>query len=90
MVYICGNDPHIQQDLYRQQLPMCNIVFPNGNPAEDLCLLSHCDYLIGAPSTFSLVAAMYRDLPLYWIENPDAKLSLDSFKYFDYLFRHIY
>ena len=89
-VYICGNDPNIQQELYRQQLPMCNVVFPNGNPAEDLCLLSHCDYLIGAPSTFSLVAAMYRDLPLYWIENPDAKLSLDSFKHFDYLFRHIH
>ena len=89
-VYICGNDPNIQQDFYCQQLPMCNVVFPNGNPAEDLCLLSHCDYLIGAPSTFSLVAAMYRDLPLYWIENPDAELSVDSFKHFDYLFRHIH
>ncbi len=89
-VYICGNDPEIQQDLYRQQLPMCNVVFPNGNPAEDLCLLSHCDYLIGAPSTFSLVAAMYHDLPLYWIENPTKILTTKSFRFFDELFRNIY
>ena len=89
-VYICGNDPSLDKDYYRHQLPECQVVFPEGNPAEDLCLLSHCDYLIGAPSTFSLVAAMYRNLPLYWIENPTAELTSESFRYFDDLFRHIY
>ena len=89
-IYICGNDPKLNKELYVQQLPGCQVSFPNGNPGEDLCLLSHCDYLIGAPSTFSLVAAMYHDLPLYWIEDPNQKVSQDSFKHFDYLFRHIY
>lgn len=89
-VYVCGNDPHLDKDYYREQLPRCRVMFPHGHPAEDLCLLSHCDYLIGAPSTFSLVAAMYRDLPLYWIENPDAELTSGSFRYFDDLFRHIH
>ena len=89
-VYICGNDPRLQHDYYRQQLPACQVVFPDGNPAEDLCLLSHCDYLIGAPSTFTLAAAMYHDLPLYWIEDADAPLAEASFRRFDYLFRHIY
>lgn len=89
-LYICGNDPHLDKEYYIQQLPDCKVSFPNGNPGEDLCLLSHCDYLIGAPSTFSLVAAMYRDLPLYWVEDPTLQVSQDSFKHFDYLFRHIY
>lgn len=89
-VYICGNDPNLNHDYYRQQLDHCEVVFPDGNPGQDLCLLSHCHYLIGAPSTFTLVAAMYRDLPLYWIEDPDLPVTSDSFKKFDYLFRHIY
>ena len=33
---------------------------------------------------------MYRDLPLYWIVEPDAPLSEESFGRFDELFRHIY
>ena len=89
-VFICGNDPKLNRDYYCEQLTECQVVFPDGNPGEDLCLLSHCDYLIGAPSTFSLVAAMYRDLPLYWIENADAPVTEASFRRFDDLFRHIY
>ena len=89
-VYVCGNDPQLRRDYYREQLPACRLVFPDGNPGEDLCLLSHCDFLVGAPSTFSLVAAMYHDVPLYWIEDFDAPLTPASFRHFDYLFRHIY
>lgn len=98
-VYICGNDPKIQKGYYHSQLEKTDktsrqqpvtVVFPEGNPGEDLCLLSHCDYLIGAPSTFSLVASLYHDLPLYWIEDADKEFSTDDFRHFDYLFRHIY
>ena len=89
-VYICGNDPKLNRDYYREQLSNCQVVFPDGNPGEDLCLLSHCHYLIGAPSTVTLVASMYRDLPLYWIEEPRQELTEESFKRFDYLFKHIY
>lgn len=89
-IYICGNDPILDKDLFTSSLSNCQVTFPQGNPGEDLCLLSHCDYLIGAPSTFSLVAAMYRDLPLYWIEDATKPLSSEAFKHFDYLFQHIY
>jgi hypothetical protein len=89
-VYICGNDPSLNKEYYTLQLSTCQVSLPQGTPGEDLCLLSHCDYLIGAPSTFSLVASMYHNLPLYWIEDPTIELSQDSFKYFDYLFKHIY
>ena len=86
-VYICTNDPKLDKAYYLKSLADCHVVFPAGNPAEDLCLLSHCHYLIGAPSTFTLVAAMYHDTPLYWIENPKAAI---AFSTFDDLFRHIY
>lgn len=89
-IYICGNDPHLNRDMFIKQLSGYKVIFPDGNPAEDLCLLSHCDYLTGAPSTFSLVAAMYRDIPLYWIEDIHAEINEASFKHFDYLFQHIY
>jgi hypothetical protein len=53
-------------------------------------MLSACDALIGPPSTFSLVAAMYRDLPLYRMDSADEQLMADEgFLIFDYWFRRI-
>lgn len=89
VVYVCGNDPQLDRQAYVAALEGIDVAFPQGNPAEDLCILSECDYLIGAPSTFTLVAAMYRDIPLYWVERASAPLEDSSFKHFDYLFRHI-
>lgn len=88
-VFVCGNDPHLNKECYRESLPALHIYFPEGNPGEDLCLLSKCDYLIGAPSTFTLVASLYHDLPLYWIKDIEAPLTEESFGRFDDLFQHI-
>lgn len=85
--YICGNDPQIEKDLYIKSLPQCRILFPNGNPGEDLCTLSRCDYLIGPPSSFSLVASMYGKARLHWIEHKNENLTLESFDVFNNLFR---
>ena len=63
-VYICSNDPHLDRDFYREKLSDFFVHFPEGNPAEDLCLLSKCDNLIGPPSTFTLVASMYQMVSL--------------------------
>ena len=65
------------------------VIFPKGNPAEDLYVLSECNYLIGPPSTFSLTAAMYHDAPLYWIKDAALPLTEASFGHFDELFQHI-
>ena len=86
-IYICGNDPQLDREYYSQLFGADHVHFPDGTPAEDLCLLSHCDYLIGAPSTFSLVASMYHDAPLYWIIDPQKPLEKASFDTFDHLFR---
>ena len=88
-VVVCGNDPHLDEDTFRQSLPEQTLTFPKGTPGEDLYLLSQCDYLMGPPSTFTLVAGMYRDLPLYWIEQADEPFTLESFGRFDTLFRNI-
>lgn len=88
-VYVCSNDPQLDEEAYRRALPTATFVFPHGSPGEDLCVLSHCDFLMGAPSTFSLVAAMYHDVPIWWIPAADASLTADSFSRFDPLFRQI-
>ena len=88
-VFICGNDNALDREKFRRELADTTVIFPDGNPAEDMYLFSRCDYLIGPPSTFTLVAAMYRDLPLYWIKDAEKPLQEDCFDTFDHLFRHI-
>lgn len=89
VIVVCGNDPALDREAYRRAVPQAEFLFAQGNPGEDLCLLSHCDYLLGAPSTFSLVASMYRDLPLCWIPSCDHRLSAASFQHFDTWLRQI-
>ncbi len=87
-VYICSNDPELDQLKFRSQLSAAQVFFPSGSPTEDLCLLSECDYLIGALSTFTLIASMYRNTPLYWMADNLEELSTESFHSFDYQARH--
>ncbi len=89
-VFLSTNDPQVNQEWYQQHCPKVTIHHLKGNPAQDLYMLSACDYLIGPPSTFSCVAAMYRDLPLYRMDNDKAEeMMLEGFRKFDYWFRHI-
>jgi len=89
-VYLSTNDNKVTEDLFQTLCPKAHIHLLNGSAPEDLFMLSECDALIGPPSTFSLVAAMYRDIPLYRMDSTDEQLmSDDSFKKFDYWFRRI-
>lgn len=88
-VFVCGNDPELDEDAYRQALSGVSLAFAKGNPGEDLYLLSQCHWLMGAPSTFTLVAAMYHDAPLYWIDDAARPLSMAAFGHFDELFKQI-
>lgn len=83
IVFVCGNDPNLKEETYQREVNSATFVFPHGNPGEDLCLLSHCDYIMGPPSTFSLLAALYQDRPIWWIKSKEEHLSADSFKSFD-------
>lgn len=84
-VFICTNDKMLNIALYKQQTGVPVHLF-RGNEAEDLYLLSQCDYIMGAKSTFSLVAAFYRHVPIYHITDKDKALTEDSFQHFEDLF----
>lgn len=85
-ILIASNE-RIDVDLWRERLPEAHIAYPRLGAIRDLCLLSRCHFLIGAPSTFSLVASMYRDIPLYWIYDGGKTLDMADFKRFGELFR---
>ena len=87
-VFVCSNDPSLDRQCYYDELNG-DVSFPNGTAGDDLCLLSHCHYLMGPPSTFTLVAAMYHDARLCWVTDAQAPLTTNDFKPFEQLFRNI-
>ena len=91
-VYLSTNDPEVSVERFAAQMTERNVVLHllAGNAVEDLFMLSECDYIMGPPSTYSLVAAMYRDIPLCRMDQTNAEtMSLEDFKLFDYWFRRI-
>ncbi|MBP1541401.1 MAG: glycosyltransferase [Prevotella sp.] len=89
-VFLSTNDPSVTVGNYQAKCPHVHIHHLQGNAPQDLFMLSECDYIIGPPSTFSLVAAMYRDIPLYRMDTPDENaMSPEAFRLFDYWFRRI-
>ena len=89
-VYLSTNDGQVTAEHFQQRCPQVRIHHLQGSSPEDLFMLSECDCLIGPPSTFSLVAAMYRDLPLYRMDSADEnKMTPEAFRLFDYWFRNI-
>ena len=89
-VYLATNDPAVSADRFGLLCPAATLHHLNGNAPQDLFMLSECDFIIGPPSTFSLVAAMYRDIPLYRMDTADAnEMQPDAFRKFDYWFRRI-
>jgi hypothetical protein len=57
-----------------------DIVKGPGDPGGDLFSLAACDYIMGPPSTFTIWASFFGNVPLYMIKDPSNPLRLDSFK----------
>lgn len=55
------------------------VVIPDSSPIKDLYALSKCSYIIGPPSTFSLWASFYGEVPIKVITSPNEKIKLKSF-----------
>ena len=72
---VTSNEP-IQFDNYNSY----PIYYCKGSAIEDLNSLSHCDYIMGPPSTFSGWASFIGNTPLYFIENKDKIKSMNLFK----------
>ena len=89
-VYLSTNDPSVSEEHFQKLCPKVCIHHLQGSAPEDLFMLSECDYLIGPPSTFSMVAAMYRDIPLYRMDRADAQsMTPEGFLLFEYWFRNM-
>ncbi len=91
-VFLSTNDSSVSVESFRTLVPdeRIRIHLLAGNAVEDLFMLSECDYIIGPPSTYSLVAAMYRDIPLCRMDTvAENKLQMSDFRLFDYWFRRI-
>lgn len=90
-VYLSTNDASVSREHYQSMVNADTTVhLLGGVPAEDLFMLSECDYIVGPPSTFSLVAAMYRDVPLCRMDTARSEtLTMNDFLLFDYWFRRI-
>lgn len=86
-VFICSNDSKISEaDFEAITSERVQVQFPRGNAYQDLYLLSQCDYIIGAPSTYSLVATMYGKAKIKWMLNPTKSIELTDFHTFDETF----
>jgi len=85
-VLIATNDRKTDIELIRRISGVNDVFVSDGNPGEDLFVLSQCDYIIGPRSSFSLVASFYNDVPIHWIENRDDSITEDCFKHFNDLF----
>ncbi|RZJ52712.1 MAG: hypothetical protein EOO44_10935 [Flavobacterium sp.] len=75
--FICSNEP------------IDEVSFKNLNKSintrhfiVDLYSLANCDYIIGPPSTFSLWAAFYGNIPFLIIENENTEIRLNKFTYY--------
>jgi len=74
--FLCSDDK-IDTDEF---LPFDCFKIPDATHIEDLYSLSLCDYIIGPPSTFSMWASFYGNVPLKIIYHPDATFSVNDFK----------
>lgn len=91
-VAVFTNDPELDPEYFSSEIDMRagELLFPCGSSVSDLRAMSQCDYIIGPPSTYSLVASMYRDRPIYFITEPEKQFTLSDFSDFEHLFRYNY
>lgn len=86
IVFVSTNDRSVSANDFETLCRNCQsrikfVVMPENNPAQDMTMLSECDAIIGPPSTFSLTACMYHDIPLCWMEEASpANMRFDKFE----------
>jgi hypothetical protein len=68
------------QAVDRVQYPGLDIGLGPGDPPGDLYSLAACDYILGPPSTFTMWASFFGNVPLYCIDDPTATPQRDRFK----------
>lgn len=72
---LCSDEP-VQLRNYK---PINCFCIEEAEAIEDLYALSLCDYIIGPPSTFSMWASFYGQVPLRILKSSEEKVTLDQF-----------
>lgn len=67
------------QPVERNNYDGFDIAMGPGDPAGDLFALAACDFIMGPPSTFTVWASFFGNVPLYEISDPTKPLRLDHF-----------
>jgi hypothetical protein len=80
-IIVFTNDPELDTSIYKKHFS--NILFSDNSPMVDHYLMSKCDYIIGAPSTFSIWASYIGDTPCYHIYDPNAPLEPAKFEIYE-------
>ncbi len=75
-VFLLCSDEKINMNKYNQYNAL---KIEDPTPIHDLYALSKCDYIVGPPSTFSMWASFYGDVPLRFIHNQRDKIALSEF-----------
>lgn len=86
-IIVCGNDPSLDAELYKRKLSPANVYISHGASWEDLGLFAKCDYLVGVPSSYTLVATMYGHARLHWLTNNKDISEESDFQTFEVRFR---
>ncbi len=71
---ICSNEPVSKDDFQNLSINTGSVPL-----VEDLYALSECDYIIGPPSTFSMWASFYGEVPLLHIKSSEQNIALHDF-----------
>jgi Glycosyl transferase family 11 len=71
---ICSNEP------IKNSFDSMDTFLSTGHFIEDLYSLANCDYLIGPPSTYSMWASFYGDVPLFQIKDSFHQVCLKNFQ----------
>jgi len=74
---ICSNETIDLSELNLTNLKMT--LAPN-HELIDLYCMARCHYIVGPPSTYTMWASYYGNVPLYQIQEKNNKITLDDFK----------
>jgi hypothetical protein len=75
---IFSNQQNAQEEF--AQLTDTDCVFGLGHELLDMYSLAACDYIAGPPSTYSIWASYYGNVPLYMFRQPGDEIVLSDFK----------
>lgn len=73
--FLVCSDEEVDETKYES-----NVSFSKQDPVTDMILLSRCDLIVGPPSTFSVWASYYGNVPLFTIFELPVKIDLQKFK----------